>query len=176
LSKKGKITIEDAIHLMEVVWGLTVMEKAKSMDKKALTSIKKWFEQFLQWLTAHQYSKDEMNEANNHGTCWVMQVSAFAKFTGNDTLMKFCSERSKTILLPNQMAADGSFPQELRRTKPYGYFIFNLDAITTICQLLSSEKDNLWNYQTADGGSIKKGVEYLCLLLPIKLNGRINRM
>jgi len=25
------------------------------------------------------------------------------------------------------MAADGSFPQELRRTKPYGYSMFNLD-------------------------------------------------
>src|SRR2546421_2300186 len=27
---------------------------------------------------------------------------------------------------PNQIAADGSFPQELRRTKPYGYSLFNL--------------------------------------------------
>ena len=59
------------------------------------------------------------------------------------------------------MAADGSFPQELRRTKPYGYSIFNLDAMATICQLLSSDKDNLWTYQTSDGRSIKKGIEYL---------------
>jgi hypothetical protein len=71
-----------------------------------------------------------------------MQVAAFAKFTDNDTLMKFCSDRYKNVLLPNQMAADGSFPQELRRTKPYGYSIFNLDAMATICQTLSSEKDN----------------------------------
>jgi hypothetical protein len=102
-----------------------------------------------------------MNAANNHGTCWVMQVAAFSKFTGNDELMKFCSDRYKNVLLPNQMAADGSFPQELRRTKPYGYSIFNLDAMTTICQLLSSEKENLWNYKTADGRSIKKGIGYL---------------
>ena len=59
------------------------------------------------------------------------------------------------------MAADGSFPQELRRTKPYGYSLFNLDAMTTICQLLSTGKDNLWDYQTPDGRSIRKGIEYL---------------
>ncbi len=54
-----------------------------------------------------------------------------------------------------------AFPQELRRTKPYGYSIFNLDAMAMICQLLSTEKDNLWNYKTADGKSIEKGIEYL---------------
>jgi hypothetical protein len=57
--------------------------------------------------------------------------------------------------------ADGSFPQELRRSKPYGYSIFNLDAMATICQMLSSDQDNLWTYQTTDGRSIKKGIEYL---------------
>lgn len=163
---KGRFTgrgigVIDAIQLMEVTQGLAIMQNAPAMDKTVLAASKKWFDQFLQWLTTHKYGKDEMNATNNHGTCWVMQVAAFAKFTGNDTLMKFCSDRYKNVLLPNQMATDGSFPQELRRTKPYGYSIFNLDAMTTICQLLSSEKDNLWNYQTADGRSIKKGIEYL---------------
>jgi hypothetical protein len=163
---KGRFTgrgigVIDAIQLMEVTQGLTVMQNAPSLDKTVLAASKNWFDQFLQWLTTHKYGKDEMNATNNHGTCWVMQVAAFAKFTGNDTLMKFCRDRYKNVLLPNQMATDGSFPQELRRTKPYGYSIFNLDAMTTICQLLSSEKDNLWEYQTADARSIKKGIEYL---------------
>jgi hypothetical protein len=163
---KGRFTgrgigVIDAIQLMEVVQGLTAMQQSPAMDKVVLKDVKQWFDQFLQWLTTHKYGKDEMNAANNHGTCWVMQVAAFAKFTGNDTLMRFCVDRYKNVLLPNQMAADGSFPQELRRTKPYGYSIFNLDAMTTICQLLSSEKDNLWNYESADGRSIKKGIAYL---------------
>jgi hypothetical protein len=163
---KGRFTgrgigIIDAIQLMEVTQGLTVMQNSPAMDKALLAGIKKWFDQFLQWLTTHQYGKDEMNAANNHGTCWVMQVAAFAKFTGNQSLISFCRDRYKNVLLPDQMAIDGSFPQELRRTKPYGYSIFNLDAMATICQLLSSGKDNLWAYQTADGKSIKKGIEYL---------------
>jgi hypothetical protein len=163
---KGRVTgrgigIIDTIQLMEVVLGLQAMQDAKTMDRQLLAAIKNWFEQYMQWLTTHQYGKDEMNAANNHGTCWVMQVAAFARFTGNAKLLQFCRDRYKQVLLPNQMAADGSFPQELRRTKSYGYSIFNLDAMTTICQLLSTPQDNLWTYSTSDGRSIRKGIEYL---------------
>ena len=163
---KGRFTgrgigIIDTIQLMEVVQGLMAMLNAKEMNKDDLAAIRSWFEKYLEWLTTHQYGKDEMNAANNHGTCWVMQVAAFAKFVGDEKLTNFCRERYKIVLLPNQMAADGSFPQELRRTKPFGYSIFNLDAMTTICQILSDKQNDLWNYQTADGRSIKKGIEFL---------------
>ncbi len=163
---KGRATgrgigIIDTIQLMEVVEGLMTMEEAKNIDRNALQTIRNWFEQYLNWLTTHQYGKDEMNAENNHGTCWVMQVAAFARFTNNKELISFCSNRYKNVLLPNQMAVDGNFPKELRRTKPYGYSIFNLDAMTTICQLLSTKENNLWDYETADGKSIKKGIEFL---------------
>jgi beta-galactosidase len=163
---KGRATgrgigIIDTIQLMEVVEGLEAMALSSAMDAGLLDKIKAWFARYLQWLTTHAYGKEEMNAANNHGTCWVMQTAAFAKFTGNTTLMDFCRDRYKNILLPRQMAVDGSFPQELKRTKPYGYSIFNLDAMTTICQLLSTPQDDLWLYQTPDGRSIKKGIEFL---------------
>ena len=163
---KGRATgrgigIIDTIHLMEVAQGLRVMETAKSSDKRSVAAVRQWFADYLTWLTTHPYGKDEMNAKNNHGTCWVMQVAAFAKLTKNDSLLAFCRNRYKTVLLPDQMAADGSFPLELRRTKPYGYSLFNLDAMTMICQILSTKTDNLWTYQTADGRGIQKGISYL---------------
>jgi hypothetical protein len=163
---KGRFTgrgigIIDTIHFMEVVQALIAMQDAHDMDKTMLGDVKEWFAQYLDWLTTHKYGKDEMNATNNHGTCWVMQVAAFAKFTGNQSLKNFCSDRYKTVLLPGQMAVDGSFPQELRRTKPYGYSLFNLDAMTTVCRILSTKEDNLWTFQTPDGRSMKKGVEFL---------------
>lgn len=163
---KGRVTgrgigIIDTIQLMEVVQGLMIFEKGNTKDAELIDRIRTWFEQYLQWLTTHKYGVDEMNAANNHGTCWVMQAAAFARFTGNEQLLTFCRERYKTVLLPSQMAADGSFPQELRRTKPYGYSIFNLDAMVTLCQILSVKEDNLWTFQTADGRNIQKGIAYL---------------
>lgn len=163
---KGRATgrgigIIDAIQLLEVTQGLYIMQQSPAMDRDVLAQVKQWFAQYLEWVTSHQYGIDEMNAANNHGTCWVMQVAGFAKFTGNQKWMDFCSDRYKKVLLPNQMAADGSFPRELARTKPYGYSLFNLDAMTTICQILSSRANDLWNYQTADGRSIKKAIAFL---------------
>jgi len=155
------IGIIDTIQLMEVVQGMEAMIGSSSLSKETLAGIKSWFSEYLTWLTTHQYGKDEMNAKNNHGTCWTMQTACFAKFTGNQELMKFCSDRYKDVLLPTQMATDGSFPLELKRTKPYGYSIFNLDAMTTLCQILSTRDNDLWSYQTNDGKSIKKGIEFL---------------
>lgn len=155
------IGIIDTNHLMEVAQAILVMERAGAVDQKLLATIKDWFSQYLTWLTTHAYGKDEMNAGNNHGTCWVMQVASFAKLIRNEELIRFCKERYKTVLLPNQMAEDGSFPRELRRTKPYGYSLFNLDAMAMVCQILSDKKDDLWNYSTGDGKSIKKGIAFL---------------
>lgn len=153
------IGIIDTIHLMEVAQGILVMQSA--IQASTLEDLKQWFADYLHWLTTHPYGKDELNAKNNHGTCWIMQVASFAKLTENKKLLDFCRDRYKNVLLPNQMAADGSFPLELARTKPYGYSIFNLDAMSMICQILSVKDDNLWNYETADGKSIKKGIAFL---------------
>ncbi|GAB3262187.1 hypothetical protein GCM10027347_27690 [Larkinella harenae] len=163
---KGRATgrgigIIDTIHLMEVAQSIPILEKAKRSNARSVAQIRQWFADYLTWLTTHPYGKDEMNAKNNHGTCWVMQVAAFARLTRNDSLLTFCQNRYKTVLLPDQMAADGSFPQELRRTKPYGYSLFNLDAMTMICQILSTPTANLWTYQTGDGRGIQKGIAYL---------------
>jgi hypothetical protein len=155
------IGIIDTIQLMEVAQGVLVMQGANSFTKDDLAGIKTWFSQYLTWLTTHPNAKEEMNAANNHGTCWTMQVAAFARLTANQELLTLCRTRYKTLHLPTQMAPDGSFPLETKRTKPYGYSLFNLDAMATLCQILSTPADNLWAYQTPDGRGIRKGIEFL---------------
>jgi hypothetical protein len=60
-----------------------------------------------------------------------------------------------------QIADDGSFREELRRTKPYGYSLFNLDAMAAICQILSAREDNLWTFETPDGRGIRKALAFM---------------
>jgi hypothetical protein len=153
--------IIDTIHLVEVERAIEVLESAKVFKPSELEGIKKWFADYLQWMTTHQYGIDEREAKNNHGTCWVMQVAAFAHVTGNEELLDYCRARFKTVLVPNQMAADGSFPQELRRTKPYGYSLFNLEAMATICQILSTPEDNLWTFELPDGRGMRKALAYM---------------
>lgn len=155
------IGIIDTIHLMEVAQGILCMQNASCVDKENLEEIKRWFKHYIRWLTTHPNGIDEMNAKNNHGTCWVMQVASFAKLTEDHETLNFCKSRYKNILLPEQMDEDGSFPKETARTKPYGYSLFNLDAMATICQILSTPEDNLWEYSTTKEQNIKKGIEFM---------------
>lgn len=163
---KGKVTgrgigIIDTIHLVEVARAIMILEKAGAIEKNELVAIKKWFSEYLEWMTTHNYGIKERDNGNNHSTCWAMQVAAFADLVRNEEQKQFCREFYKNTLLPDQMATDGSFPKETKRTKPYNYSLFNLDAMVMVCQILSSEEDNLWNYTTEDGRNIKLAVSFM---------------
>jgi hypothetical protein len=153
--------IIDTIHLVEVARAIEVLETSGALSKTESKGIKQWFTDYLSWMTTSKNGLEEREAKNNHGTCWVLQVTAFAHLTGDQKLLDYCRERFKTVLLPNQLAADGSFPQELRRTKPYSYSLFNLEAMATICQILSTSQDNLWTFQFSDGRGIRRAMEYM---------------
>src|SRR6185312_10052026 len=120
-----------------------------------------WFSKYLAWMTTSTNGQQERDARNNHGTSWVAQAAEFARFTGNREIAQICRERFKTILVPNQIAGDGSFPQELRRTKPYGYCIFNLDVMAIVCQVLSTADDNLFRFTLPDGRGYGKAIGFM---------------
>jgi hypothetical protein len=155
------IGIIDTIHLVEVARAIEVLKDSRALTMTDLGGLVKWFSDYLEWMTTSKNGIDEREARNNHGTCWVMQVAAFAQFTGNEELLVYCRDRFKTVLVPNQISADGRFPEELRRTKPYGYSLFNLDALAMICEILSTRADNLWNFHLADGRGVTKAIEYM---------------
>ena len=147
------IGVIDTLHLVEVARAANLLP--------AIDGVRGWFEKYVEWLTTHKYGMDERDAKNNHGTCWVLQVAEFARFTGNEKLRAYCRDRFKTVLAPGQFAADGSFPLELRRTKPYGYCLFNLDVMAGLCQSLSTPDDNLWKFALADQRSIARQVAFM---------------
>ncbi len=155
------IGIIDTIHMVEVARAIEVLKESPALSMTELGTITQWFRDYLEWMTTSKNGADERDAKNNHGTCWAMQVAAFAHLVGDQKLLDFCRERFKTVIVPHQIAADGSFPEELRRTKPYGYSLFNLEAMATLCQLLSTQHDNLFTFQTADGRGFRRAMEYM---------------
>ena len=151
----------DGIHLVEPARAVTVLKDSGALSRSDYKAIKDWYGEFLTWMTTHEYGIDERERKNNHGTCWVMQAAEFARLTGNQEVLAYCSDRFKTVLLPNQMADDGGFPMELRRTKPYGYSLFNIDAMAMVCHILSTPEDNLWEFTLEDGRGIAVGMAFI---------------
>jgi hypothetical protein len=163
---KGRVTgrgtgIIDTVHLMEVAQALLKIRNAACVDAADWEAIRRWFADYLAWLMTHPYSEQEKNTLNNHATCWAMQVASFAKLADDPQILEMCRIRYKEVLLPDQMADDGSFPREIARTKPYGYSLFNLDAMVMLCQILSDKDNDMWNFTTAEGKNIFKGIEFL---------------
>ena len=155
------IGIIDTVHLVEVTKAIHAIEHSQALSKADLDAIKLWFSNYLNWITTHEYGIAERDNGNNHSVCWTMQVAAFADLIKDTKTMDFCRNFYKTTLLPNQMDKDGSFPLELKRTKPYGYSLFNLDAMTSICQILSTKQDNLFAYTTTDGKNLELGIKFM---------------
>lgn len=160
----------DGIHLVEPARAVSVLRTLGGIDDNLFIAIKNWFDKFLLWMTTHEYGIDERERKNNHGSAWVMQLAEYARLTGNNEQKKYCIDRFKNVLLPNQMEKDGSFPMELERTKPYGYSLFNIDILSTICQTLSTPEDNLWKYKLPDGMGMEEGLEFIFPFIEDKSN------
>jgi hypothetical protein len=159
---KGRFTgrgtgIIDTLHFVEVARAAGQLD----LPPADLAGVKGWFADYIQWMTTHKYGTDERDAKNNHGTCWCTQVAAFAQLAGDREQTEWCRNRLKTVLIPNQMGPDGSFPEELRRTKPYGYSLFNLDAMSILVQTLTTKEDNLWKWQLPDGRGMAKALAYM---------------
>jgi hypothetical protein len=154
------IGIIDTIHLIEVARSVVVLRQHHLLAKADDQAITKWFADYLTWMTTSAAGIKEGSAKNNHATCYWLQVAAFAQVTGDQAKLDECRKRYKEQLLP-QMAADGSFPLELARTKPYGYSIFDLDQMVMLCQVASTPKDDLWTFALPDGRAIRRGLEFL---------------
>jgi hypothetical protein len=155
------IGIIDTLHIIEVPLAVELLEKSTAFPPELAVSLRAWFSELVEWMVTSKNGKEEAAAKNNHSVAFYLQLSVFAKFIRDEDRLSACRKQFKEVFLPNQMAADGSFPLELARTKPYGYSIFQLDNMVTLCQVLSTKEDNLWMFELEDGRSIKKAVSYL---------------
>ena len=153
--------IIDTIHLVEVARAIEVLEPAPGLSKAERDGVVRWFADYLRWMTTDPNGIEEREAKNNHGTCWVMQVAAFARLTGNEELLASAASRFKTVLVPGQMAADGSFPLETARTKPYGYSLFNLDAMATPPGSSRLRPTTSGDSRLADGRGLRRAVAWM---------------
>lgn len=162
------IGVIDTLHLAEVALAVEALRGSAALTPTADAALTGWFRDYLHWMRTHPYGVDESKALNNHGTCWTLQAACFARLVGDEAVLAECRRRLKEEHIPNQMGLDGSFPQELRRTKPYGYAIFNLDVMTACAVVLSTPEENLMTWTLPDGRSLVKAVAWLAPYLADK--------
>lgn len=153
---KGRVTgrgigIIDAIHLIEVAKSIQVLNDLGYLKEEDFSAMQNWFATFVDWLSIHPYGIDERDHGNNHSTWWAAQVAVFADLAGRDDLLALCRSQFKK-LMEEQLDEKGGFPDELSRTKPYNYSLFNLEGYSILAHVASIPEDDLWNWQGSKGG------------------------
>jgi Alginate lyase len=160
LNTGRSIGIIDTLHLVEVARAASFLGPAQ-LGSHDHAAVHDWFSSYLDWLTTSDRGRQERDTKNNHATCWALQAAEFARLTGNSSVREDVYSRYREILLPNQMASDGSFPKELARTKPYSYSIFNFDVMTTLCQSLEGLAPDPLTFALPDGRGICRGAAFI---------------
>lgn len=134
---------------------------APGWSKSDRSAMGKWNKDFLGWLVNSDFGKQESAAQNNHGTFYDMQVAALAYATGDTALARRTVLDARARRMDPQIAADGSQPQELVRTRSWHYSAFDLVAYTRLAAIGRNVGVDLWSHQGPEGQSLFKAVGYL---------------
>ncbi|MET9158385.1 alginate lyase family protein [Streptomyces parvulus] len=146
-------SVLDAVALLET--GAPEWTRA---DRKAMGE---WNGDFLGWLRDGDFGQQEAAAANNHGTFYDMLVAGLAYATGDRELARRTVREAAAKRVDAQIAADGSQPLELARTRSWHYSTFDLVAYTRLAAIGENVGADLWAHRGPQGQSLFAAVRYL---------------
>jgi hypothetical protein len=82
-------------------------------------------------------------------------------FVGKDSIAENIIRKIPAERVATQIEPDGTEPFELVRTKSWGYCLLNLEGLIQLAQIGEYFGIDLWDYQTDDGRSIRKVIDWL---------------
>ena len=151
----------ETYRFVELLDGVELLKKSPSFTEIDLKNLKKWFDEYLQWMMSSEVGNQEYNAKNNHGTSFDIQAIRYALFVGKEDIARKYLNDFPARRLFAQIEPDGKQPAELIRTKALHYSVFNLLHLLDICSIAKTMNVDLYSMKPEDGRSIAGALEYL---------------
>ena len=150
----------DTHRLLRVVESVGLLAPSGALSEAEQAALRSWFGDYVEWLLTSELGREEGAATNNHGLWYAYQVAAFALFAGKDAIAR-TTLASAPRRLAQQIAPDGSLPEELGRTRSLHYTAFALAAAANLAELGRCVGLDLWAVQTPDGRGLRRAVDYV---------------
>jgi hypothetical protein len=153
--------IIDTRYFIRVLDSVTLLQQTGIWTDEDQMALVEWMREYLDWLQHDPMGQDEASERNNHGTWYDAQVASIAMFIGERELARQIVEDAKVKRIGRCIEPDGRQPEELERTKGLHYSAFNLSAMSVLGRIGEQVDVDLWNYQSADGRSMRRALDFM---------------
>ncbi len=154
----GIIATRRLVRIVEAERVIAASPSWTAADHSGLVS---WCAAYAAWLQTSPNGREEAAARNNHGTWYDAQLVALLLHTGQKAEAVRVLETQTRKRLATQIQPDGRQPEELARTKSWGYSVMNLDGWFAVAGLAREAGVDLWNFKTSDGRSIRAALDYL---------------
>jgi hypothetical protein len=155
------IGIIDTRELARLVDAVTLVRGAPGWSAADDAALRDWMRTYLTWLRTSEQGEDEADEANNHGMWYDAQVAGVALYVGDSALVRDVVTRTAPARLAAQIAPDGRQPEELARTRPLHYSIFNLEAMARLAETAHAIGVDLWRWAAPSGASLRRAFAFV---------------
>jgi len=145
---------------LKVLDSITLFSSSEYWTEDDNIKMNVWLNAYLTWLTESPLGEKGAQQNNNHGSWYYFQVVSLAYYLNRNDILHHALKQVKTKMA-QQIDEDGAQAHELKRTKPFFYSSFNLEALTKTAIIADRVGDSLWSYPSQENSLLVKAVEFL---------------
>lgn len=161
ISEGRGIGIIETRGITKVLDAIALIKSSGQWREEDEAGMQAWCREYLNWLRTSQYGKEESVHPNNHGTWYDVQTAVLAIYTGQPEIARELVELAKVRRLEAHIAADGSQPEELARTRSWSYSCMNLWGLMQLARVAEAVGVNLWFYPEGGRSLLATALDYL---------------
>lgn len=139
--------ILDGRLMVRALEGSLLIADSKALSDIEMNRIKNWANEYFKWLTTDEMALQEAASKNNHGSYYDAQALYFALYAENTSAAKDIAKKFTGKRINSQIEEDGSMPEEIARTRPLFYSIYNLHAMLIVAHLAEKVNIDIWSVE-----------------------------